>query len=388
MATVARKQHLENLRGLLERHPVVAILGTRQVGKTTLARQLLAQLPEPSTLFDLEDPIDLARLANPSLTLRELRGLVVLDEVQRLPEVFPLLRVLADRPDRPARFLVLGSAGPSLLRQTSESLAGRIAFYELSGFHLEEVGVSNLPTLWLRGGLPRSFLAASDFDSAEWRREFVRTYLEQDLALLGVRIPAPTLRRFWMMLAHYHGQVWNSAEFARAFGVSASTVARYLDVLTAALLVRQLPPWHENLQKRQVKAPKIYLSDSGLLHSLLNLESRLDLEGHVKIGASWEGFGISEVVARLGARPEECFFWATHGGAELDLLVIRGRRRLGFELKYTDAPRLTRSQHTAFADLRLDRLDVIHAGPHSFPLSEAIRAVALRRLQEDLLPLD
>jgi predicted AAA+ superfamily ATPase len=312
---------------------------------------------------------------------------VVFDEVQRRPDLFPILRVLADRPELPARFLVLGSAGPDLLRQTSESLAGRIFYHELEGLALDEVGVDALGQLWLRGGLPRSFLAGSDADSNEWRQGFIRTFLERDLVELGIRIPSLTLRRFWTMIAHYHGQVWNGSEFARAFGVAGTTVARYLDILSAALVVRQLPPWYENLQKRQVRSPKVYIADSGVLHSLLNLGTRFDLEGHVKVGASWEGFGIAEVANRLGARAEECFFWATHAGAELDLLVVRGRRRLGFEFKYSDAPRPTRSMYSALADLQLDRLDVVHAGEHTYPLAEGIRALALSRLWTDLEPL-
>lgn len=363
---------------------MVAILGTRQVGKTTLARQYLASHPGPSTVLDLEDSADLARLTNPMLLLRSLTGLVVIDEIQNRPELFPVLRVLADRPDIPARFLVLGSAGPDLLRQTSESLAGRIVYHEMEGLTLPEVGADALGRLWLRGGLPRSFLAPSDEASAEWRRGFVRTFLERDLAQLGIRIPSPTLRRFWTMVAHYHGQVWNASEFARAFGVVDKTVSRYLDVLVASLVVRRLQPWHENLQKRQVKSPKIYISDNGVLHSLLNLATRFDLEGHPKIGASWESFCLGEVMCHLRAHPEECFFWAAHSGAELDLLVVRGRRRLGFEFKHTDAPKASRSMHSALVDLKLDRLYVIHAGRHSFPLTEEIQAIALWRLQEDL----
>ncbi|MEA2691442.1 MAG: uncharacterized protein QOJ16_829 [Acidobacteriota bacterium] len=384
MPAIERPRHLDTLRGLLERFPVVGILGARQVGKTTLARELAALRPEPATFFDLEDPADLARLAEPMLALRNLRGLVVIDEIQRRPDLYPVLRVLADRPELPARFLVLGSASPDLLRQTSESLAGRIFYHELGGFALDEVGVEARDRLWLRGGFPRSFLASAEVDSAEWRRGFVRTFLERDLPGLGVAIPPEMLRRFWTMVAHYHGQVWNGAELARSFGVSEPTVRRYLDLLTAALVLRQLQPWFENLGKRQVKSPKVYISDSGLLHTLLNLETREDLDGHPKIGASWEGFALSEVLVRLGARPEESFFWATHAGAELDLLVVRGRRRLGFEFKLTDAPKLTASIRTALADLKLDRVDVVHAGEHTFPLGERVRAVALGRLDEDM----
>jgi len=366
---------------------VVAILGARQVGKTTLARRIARSWPGGATFFDLEDPTDLARLQDPMLALSPRRGLVVLDEVQRRPGLFPALRVLADRPRRPARFLVLGSASPEMLRQSSESLAGRIAFHELPGFSLEEVGATHHERLWLRGGLPLSYLARSEDRSRSWRRDFVRTFLERDLPQLGVQIAAATLERFWAMLAHYHGQVWSSSEFARSFGVSDVTVRRYLDLLTATFVVRQLRPWSENVGKRQVKSPKVYLTDSGLLHSLLGIQSMMDLERHPKVGASWEGFAIRSVLERLGARWDESYFWATHAGAEIDLLVVRGRTRLGFEIKRTTAPAVTRSMHVALGDLKLRRLDVIHAGAHSFPLAPRIRAVALRRLLEDLDPL-
>jgi len=384
---IKRQRHQDTLQGLLERHPVIGILGARQVGKTTLARQLAARYDGPVTVFDLEDPTDLARLSEPMLALRDLRGLIVIDEVQRRPDLFPVLRVLADRLERTSRFLLLGSASPELLQQSSESLAGRIYYHELEGFDLDEVGAEAGEQLWLRGGFPRSFLAATDADSAEWRRGFVRTFLERDLPGLGIQVPAQTLRRFWTMIAHYHGQVWNGAELARAFGVSAMTVRRYLDLLTSALVLRQLPPWFENLGKRQVKSPKVWIADSGLLHTLLGLESREDLEGHPKVGASWEGFAAREVIARLGARPEETFFWATHAGAEIDLLIVRGRKRYGFELKRTAAPRITPSIRTALVDLQLERVDVIYPGEQTFTLAEGVRAVAIRRLYEDLAPL-
>ena len=338
-------------------------------------------------LFDLENPTDIARLADPMLALQELEGLVVLDEIQRRPELFPVLRVLADRPQRPARFLVLGSASPALLQQSSESLAGRIHYHELGGFALDEVGLETTERLWLRGGFPPALLARSNAESADWRRDFVRTFLERDMPQLGVRVPALTLRRFWTMLAHYHAQIWNGAELARAFGVTAPTVRSYLDALTSALMLRQLPPWFANVGKRQVKAPKIYLADSGLLHTLLNVPSRVALEGHPKVGASWEGFALGEVITRLGAYPEECFFWATHAGAELDLLVVRGNRRWGFEFKRTVAPRMTRSMHAALTDLHLERLEVIYAGDETFPLADQVRAVALKRIYEDVGPL-
>ena len=365
----------------------MAILGPRQAGKTTLAGDIRRSWPGPSVAFDLEDPGDLASLADPMLTLQPLRGLVVLDEVQRLPGLFPVLRVLVDRPRSPARFLVLGSATPELLRQSSESLAGRLAFHELGGFSVDEVSIAHRDTLWLRGGFPRSYLARSGRESLDWRLDFVRTFLERDLPQLGVSISAATLRRFWTMLAHYHGQVWNASEFARSFGVSDMTVRRYLDLLTATFVVRVLLPWHENVGKRQVKSPKIYLADSGLLHALLNIPSREDLERHPKVGASYEGFAMAAVVDRLRARWNECFFWATHGGAELDLLVVRGRTRIGFEIKRSVAPVVTPSMRTALKDLGLSHLDVIHAGDRTYPLAPRIRAVALSRLLVDLTPL-
>ena len=301
--------------------------------------------------------------------------------------MFTTLRVLADRPRCPCRFLVLGSAAPELLRQSAETLAGRIALYRLAGFDAEEVGISDYATLWRRGGFPRSFLARNDADSMEWRRGLIRTFVERDIPQLGIRVAASTMRRFWAMLAHYHGQTWNSSEFARSFGVADTTVRHYLDVLTSALVVRQLQPWHENIGKRQVKAPKVYVADSGLLHGLLNLPTRRDLEGHPKVGASWEGFVIEQLVARLGVEPEECFFWATQTGAELDFLVVRGVERRGFEIKLASAPSITPSMRHARQDLGLTSLDVIHAGEHTYPLSEGIRAVAFARLLQDIVPM-
>ncbi len=382
-----RAAHRAEVLRRLRRSPVVALLGARQVGKTTLAAEIARAWKGPVATFDLEDPAHLARLADPRLALEPLKGLVVLDEIQRLPDTFPLLRVLADRKPLPARFLVLGSASPALLRQSSESLAGRISHYELPGLGLDEVRSQDADRLWLRGGFPRSFLARSEAASAEWRRDFVRTFVERDLPQLGVTVAAATLRRFWVMLAHYHGQTWNASEFGRSFGVADTTVRRHLDTLTSALVVRQLPPWSENLGKRQVKSPKVYLADSGLLHTLLGCERREALLSHPKLGASWEGFGIQAAIQHLGARPEECFFWATYGGAELDLLVVRGSTRLGFEFKRTSAPRATRSMHVALADLKLARLDVVHAGEDTFPLAPGLRAVALRRLLGDITPL-
>jgi len=384
---IKRKQELATLRSLLHRYPIVGIVGARQVGKTTLARLLVAQTKGTVSYFDLENPEDMARLGDPMLSLKGLKGLVVIDEIQRFPDLFQVLRVLVDRPKSPSRFLVLGSASPALLHQASETLAGRISYHHLSGFSLDEVGVKQHLRLWLRGGFPRSFLARSDAESDEWRRGFIRTFLERDLPQLGITIRSTTLHRFWTMLAHYHGQIWNASEFARSFGVADTTIRNYLDLLTSAMVVRQLSPWHENIAKRQVKAPKVYITDSGLLHALLNLISFRDLEVHPKLGASWEGFVLEQVIHRLKARTEECFFWATHAGAELDLLVVRGRERLGFEIKRTSSPRLTTSMRSALSNLYLKSLHVIHAGEETFQMEKRVWAIALSRILNDLKPL-
>jgi hypothetical protein len=383
---IPRTDHEEALGRLLRQFPIVGLIGARQIGKTTLARALAASA-EQAHYFDLEDPRDVARLEHPMLALESLKGLVVLDEVQHKPEVFAPLRVLADRPSAPARFLVLGSASPRLLQQSSETLAGRIAYHHLEPLDMFEVGFERRDVLWLRGGFPCSFAAATDAESTTWRRSFVRTYLERDLASLGITLAPPTMRRFWMMLAHYHAQLWNAAELARSFAVSEKTVRRYLDILVSTFMTRRIEPWHENIRKRQVKAPKIYLSDSGLLHILLGIYSMDALLGHPKVGASWEGFAIQQILRKLRAEPEECFFWAVHTGAELDLFVVRGTRRLGFEVKLTDAPRVTTSMRSALETLHLDSLDVVHAGNQTFPLSEQVRALALARIDEDLEPL-
>ena len=379
---IARTHHLRRLRLLLREFPVVALLGARQVGKSTLARQLAASRRGSVTWFDLENPADLARLADPGLELRPLRGLVVLDEIQRLPDVFPLLRVLADRPRTPARFLVLGSASPELLRQTSETLAGRVAFHELDGFGLKEVG--DLERLWLRGGFPLSYLARSAPASRRWRDGFIRTFLARDVPELGSLVPSAALRRFWTMLSHWHGQLWNGAEFGRAFGVSHTTIRRYLDLLTSVFMVRQLQPWHANIAKRQVRSPKIYLGDTGILHALLGLTTREEVVSHPKVGASWEGLVIQQTIHLLAAHPEQCFHWSTHSGAELDLLVVAGNRRYGFEVKRSEAPRLTPSMRSAFATLELERLDVIHAGTERYQLAPGIRSLPATQLAATL----
>jgi predicted AAA+ superfamily ATPase len=375
---------LAELERLLKNHPVVSIVGARQVGKTTLARMLSARRKGQVRHFDIEDPRDLNQLTDPMLTLEGLRGLIVLDEIHRRPELFPVLRVLADRRPLRARFLVLGSASPELLRQSSESLAGRIAYYFLPGLGLDEVGREKLDRLWLRGRFPRAFLAKTASASIAWRTNFIRTFLERDIPSFGFSLPSETLFRFWSMLAHYHGQLWNGSEFARSFGVSDPTVRRYLDLLTSTFVVRQLQPWVENVGKRQVKSPKVYIADTGLLHSLLDIDSLQTLERHPKVGASWEGFMLENVIQQLGVRRDQCFFWGTHTGAELDLFVQAGRKRWGFEFKRTTMPKLTRSMHSAWEDLKLMRLDVVHAGKNTFPLAKGMRAVAASRLLEDL----
>jgi len=384
---ITRTLQQRTLERLLSRNPVVAVLGARQVGKTTLARDLVERSRRSATIFDLERARDVARLEDPELALGGLTGTIILDEIQRRPELFPALRVLVDRPRTPARFLVLGSASPELLQQSSESLAGRIAYHELAGFSLDEIGMENFQRLWLRGGFPRAYTARSNADSLSWRRDFLRTFLERDVPQLGITIAAATLERFWAMLAHYHAQIWNASEFARSFGVSHHVTRRYLDALRATFMVRTLAPWSANIKKRQVKSPKIYIRDSGLLHTLLEIRSMHELERHPKIGASWEGFLVEAVIHQLGARPEQCYFWATHTGAELDLLVVQGRRRYGFEIKRTTAPRITPSMRSALESLQLTRLDVIHAGSETFPLARDVRAVAAQRLLADLDPL-
>ena len=380
---ISRSQELRTVRQLLREFPVVCVLGARQVGKTTLAKQLAATRRGPTTRFDLQDPVDLGRLSDPGLALRPLRGLVVLDEIQHLPEVFPLLRALADRRPPPARFLVLGSASGDLLRQTSESLAGRIAYHRLDGFGLREAG-NDADRLWFRGGFPRSFLAKTEAAGRRWRNNFIETFLARDLASWGSRVPPATLRRFWTMLAHWHGQLWNGAEIGRSFGVSHTAVRRYLDLLTSLFLVRQLPPWFENLRKRQSRSPKIFLGDSGILHSLLGIATSAQLLAHPKMGASWEGFVIGQIIRATGASPDQCYHWSAHSGASLDLLLVAGARRYGFEVKRAEAPRRTASMAAAFEDLRLDRLEVVHAGTETYEIAPGMRALPVRRLTREV----
>ena len=375
-AMLVRTTDLALVRTALRRSRVVALLGPRQCGKTTLAREFVSA--DSPNYFDLEDPTSLARLAEPETSLRPLKGLVVIDEVQRRPELFPILRVLADRRPLPARFLLLGSAAPELLRQASESLAGRIETVPLEGFRLADLGAGAQPRHWLRGGFPLAFTARSDADSFAWRRQFLQTFLERDLPQLGLGTPSAALHRFWSMVAHYHGQIWNAADPARALGVNESTVRRYLDLMTGVFMVRQLPPWFENLGKRQVKAPKVYVRDSGLLHALLGLGTQRDLEHHPKLGASWEGYAVEEVLKAL--RPDEAYFWATHNGAEIDLLLFKGGKRIGVECKRADAPTFTPSMRIALTDLKLDQLIVVYPGERRYRLDKRVEVVPLAEL--------
>ena len=375
---IERSRRLAELRAALKRSRVTALVGPRQAGKTTLARQIVP--PDSPAYFDLEDPTSLARLTEPMTALAPLRGLVVIDEIQRRPDVFPILRVLADRRPLRARFLILGSAGSDLLRQSSETLAGRIETVTLSGFGTDELGAdpATLRRLWRRGGFPPAYLARSERESYVWRQQLIQTYLERDLPQLGITIPAPTLLRFWTMLAHYHGGIWNAAEAARSLGVTEPTARRYLDILTGLFMARQLRPWHQNLKKRQVKSPKVYLRDSGLLHTLLGLATERDVLSHPKAGASWEGFAIEEALRTI--RPEAAYFWATHTGAELDLLLFVGGRRYGVEVKFQDAPRLTPSMRIALEDLGLRRLSVLYPGDRRYPLDRRVDVVPLAEL--------
>lgn len=376
-----RPRPLDQIAQSFRVHPVVALLGPRQSGKTTLARLLLER--DGGTIFDLESPVDNQRLTAPLHVLEELSGLVVLDEIQQRPDLFDLLRVLVDRPHNAARFLVLGSASPRLVRAGADTLAGRVGFVDLGGLDVSEVGAENQQVLWSRGGFPRSYLAADDEASFAWRDAFIRTFLERDLPQLGISIPAETLRRFWTMIAHAHGRTWNASNVGRSLGVSDHTTRSYLDILAGAYVVRVLPPWFENVKKRQVRAPKVFLRDSGLLHALLQLRDRDSLLGHPTVGASWEGFVIEQILNLLDTR--DAYFWATHSGAELDLLLMHRGRRLGVEVKLADAPVVTSSMRTAMSALRLDHLYVVVPGGPTYALDDRVTATTLTAVAGGLL---
>ncbi len=375
--TIERAKLLSRIENRFESNPVVLLQGPRQCGKTTLARQFATR--HKAEYFDLESPADAARLAQPMTALEPLTGWVVIDEAQLQPGLFPILRVLADRRPLPAKFLMLGSASPDLVRGMSESLAGRVALISMAGFDLSEVGPDTFRALWWRGGFPRSFLAQTDAQSRQWREDFIQTFLERDLRRFGVQVAPTALRRFWTMVSHYHGQIWNASEIGRSLGEAHTTVRRHLEILCGAFVMRQLPPWFENIGKRQIKSPKVYLRDSGLLHALLGIPSFAALETHPKLGASWEGFAMEEVLRVTGDR--DAYFWNTQGGAELDLLVFINGRRIGFEFKYADAPAVTRSIHVARADLRLDRVFIVHPGRKSYSLNEWAEAISLREVR-------
>jgi predicted AAA+ superfamily ATPase len=372
---IQRTSYLSEVKEALERSRIVGLIGPRQCGKTTLAQEFVEQSSE--NYFDLEDPTSLARLDEPKLAIASLEGLVVIDEIQRKPELFPLLRVLADRKGKPATFLVLGSASPEMLKQSSESLAGRIEYIELGGFAREELkNKKQLEVHWLRGGFPLSLLAKSEKDSWHWRNSFIKTFLERDMPQMGILTPSATLRRFWAMLAHYHGQILNASELGRSLGVNQTTVSHYVDILEGVFMIRALRPWHENLKKRQVKRPKIYFRDSGIFHSLMGIRDQTALLKHPKLGASWEGYAMEEMLKVR--QPDEAYFWATHNGAELDLLLLKDGQRHGVEFKRKDAPKLTPSMKIAIEDLRLDRLTIVYPGNTSYRLAETI----------DVLPLE
>ena len=378
-AFIQRTRVLVELQQALTRSPVAALLGPRQCGKTTLARQVAG---DGGQFFDLESSLDRQSLAlAPERTLDPLRGLVVLDEIQTMPQLLPVLRVLADRPGAPARFLLLGSASPDLIRGASETLAGRVAFVQLGGFDVTETGANTSGHLWERGGFPRSFLAGDDAASYAWRQDFIETFLSRDAARFGISLPPEGLRRFWTMLAHLHGGALNTAELGRAVSLDQKTASRYVDILAGAFLVRRLPPWFANTGKRLVKAPKVYVRDSGILHALLGLRTPVEVRSHPRLGASWEGFALEQAVGLLKAE-RDAYFWGTHGGAELDLLINRGGARHGFEFKFTEAPTTSKSMRVALTDLKLATLFVVYPGTRRFQLDDAIIALPLTSLPE------
>lgn len=375
---IDRPSYLNQLAAAVRRSPVTTLLGPRQCGKTTLARMFGEN--RKAVYFDLESLPDRQRLQNPELILGSLQGVVILDEIQAMPALFNVLRVLVDRPKNQARFLILVSASPDIIKNVSETLAGRVEFVELSGFDLQEIGTVSWEKLWLRGGFPRSFLADSDEDSLAWREGFVRTFLERDIPQLGITIPAPAMRRFWTMLAHYHGQTWNASDLARSMGLSDKTVRSYLDILSGTFMIRQLQPWYENVSKRQVKAPKIYFRDSGLLHTLFTLPDLHSLSGHPRVGASWEGFALEQVLRIV--QPSDAFFWATYSGVEVDLFFLYRGHRYGVEVKFSEAPHVTKSMRIAFHDLNLRHLWIIYPGREAYPVDKDITVWPLQNIDQ------
>ena len=372
-----RPYFIKQIKNKFRTHPIVAILGPRQCGKTTLAKMYAEKLHLSSIHhFDLEDPVDLARMENPKLTLEPLKGLIIIDEIQHAPNLFKLIRVLVDKNPLEQQYLILGSASRELIKQSAESLAGRISYLELTPFSYSEA--KDLTKLWFRGGFPKSYLVPNEEDSYEWRENYITTYLEQDLPNLGIHIAPQSLRRFWEMLAHYHGNILNASELGRSFGSADTTIRRYLDILSGTFMVRQLQPWHANINKRQVKSPKIYFRDTGLFHTLLRIKSWSELQRNVKLGASWEGFALEEIIRVHHVKPHDCYFWQTHAGAELDLLLLMDNKKIGFEFKYTDAPKTSKSMHVCLEDLGLDHLNVIYPGTVDYKLSEKISVYSLK----------
>lgn len=384
VAMIPRNHFIQAIKEAFRAHPIVAILGARQSGKTTLAKHYFSSqgnFPE-SHYFDLERQIDLSRLENPYMVLKELKQLIVIDEIQRIPELFPTLRVIVDE-DKSKKILILGSASRDLIRQSSESLAGRIAYLELPSFSLKELGNQSYKDHFLRGGFPNAYLAKSEKDSYNWRRHYIQTYLEQDIPNLGIQVPPQALRRFWMMLAHYHGQLFNASELGRSLNLSHTTIQRYVDILAGTFMIRILHPWYENLKKRQVKTPKILFRDSGIYHALNGIETQEHLDIFPKIGASWEGYALENVLSTFDLHHQDAYFWSTHSGAELDLLILEGQRRIGFEFKYTDRPKTTKSMLSALENLGLKQLIVITPGTHSFAMHEKIQAYGLQQWIKD-----
>jgi predicted AAA+ superfamily ATPase len=375
MTFIDRPVIVKRIHDALAEYPVTLLLGPRQCGKTTIARAF--HKANGGAYFDLEDPETPLKPEIAKQVMKELKGLIVIDEFQRQPELFPLVRVLVDREDNPARFLILGSASTELVRGVSESLAGRVAYVDMSGFSMDEVGDDGSDNLWVRGGFPNAFLAKNDDQSYQWRLNFIASFLERDIPQLGIRVPAYALRRFWVMVAHHHGNIWNAAELGRAMGTKEDTARKYLDIMSGSYMVRQLPPWFSNTGKRLVKAPKIFIRDSGMLHALLGLKDRMQIHSHPKLGFSWEGFAIEQILLITGAE-KDAYFYKTHGGAELDLLIMRGGKQYGFEFKYSDAPKATKAMHVVFNDLNLEKLWVLYPGEKSYPLAEGIDVVPLK----------